>query len=308
MLSRLFAAALSGTVLALPCAVFAEDGRNPPRLIATGLNVTAVTIETGRLVITGNTPPNTLVTLERRFQTRADANGRFRFALLYTVEDCIVELSTTRGTGRAEVTGCGLKGDTGPAGPRGPTGLTGARGPVGPEGPEGPAGAKGSAGPAGPTGPKGATGAAGPTGATGPQGLTGATGATGPAGATGATGATGPAGSTGPTGPAGSGGALFAVVTATGAWSRGYPSGVGYESTQLATGQYEVLFGTTDITECAFLATVGSEIHSGGYTPGFIIVVGRAGEPSGVYLETYNTSGVAADRGFHLAVTCEPED
>ena len=193
MFSRLFAVALGAALLAVPQPAAADDGVPAPgRAIAPGLRVLSVAIESGRLVITGTTATaNTLVTLERRFQTRSNARGRFAFSLIYTVDDCIVDLSTSRGAGRAEVTGCGLKGATGQRGLTGLTGPTGPRGPIGLTGPTGP------------------RGAAGPSGATGPAG---------PAGAKGATGATGVAGSTGPQGPAGPQGP---GVRARGAWSAG---------------------------------------------------------------------------------------
>ena len=123
MFSRLFAVALGAAALAVPQAASAQGVPAPGQTIAPGLSVTSVSIESGRLIITGTTATaNTLVTLERRFQARSNARGRFGFSLLYTVDDCIVDLSTSRGAGRAVVTGCGLKGATGQ---RGPTGLTG---------------------------------------------------------------------------------------------------------------------------------------------------------------------------------------
>ena len=162
MFSRLFAVALGAAALAVPQAASAQGVPDPGQTIAPGLSVTSVSIESGRLIITGTTATaNTLVTLERRFQARSNARGRFGFSLLYTVDDCIVDLSTSRGAGRAVVTGCGLKGATGQ---RGPTGFTGPRGPAG------------QAGATGPAGPKGATGATGATGPAGPQGPAGSRG------------------------------------------------------------------------------------------------------------------------------------
>ena len=165
MFSRLFAVALGAAALAVPQAASAQGVPAPGQTIAPGLSVTSVSIESGRLIITGTTATaNTLVTLERRFQARSNARGRFGFSLIYTVDDCIVDLSTSRGAGRAVVTGCGLKGATGQ---RGPIGLTG---PAGPRGPAGLAGATGPAGPKGATGATGATGPAGPQGPAGPRG------------------------------------------------------------------------------------------------------------------------------------------
>jgi hypothetical protein len=102
---------------------------------------------------------------------------------------------------------------------------------------------------------------------------------------------------------------MFAVVEAGGTRSRGYPDGAGYTSAKMGTGQYEVIFGTTNIRACAYLGVIGTHLHFGEaptYPPGFILVVGRSTTTAGVWVETYNSSGALADRGFHLAVTCPP--
>jgi hypothetical protein len=102
---------------------------------------------------------------------------------------------------------------------------------------------------------------------------------------------------------------MFAVVDGSGAWSRGYPSGAGYTAARADSapaGTYAVLFGSTNITGCAFLITIGSSGYLGTYTPGFATVVGRAGNPAGVFVQTFDTSGNLSDRSFHLAINCPP--
>jgi hypothetical protein len=288
MLSRLSIPLSSVVAAALSVPAALADQGVPPagQLIARDLTVNNIVISQGRLAINGLTRPNLVVKLDRKFQTRADAIGRFAFKLIYTSDDCVVELATTLGRGNAQVTGCGLKGDVGPVGPQGAPGAKGDTGATG---------ATGQTGPQGPTGVEGARGPTGPQGPTGQQGATGATGATGPQG------------------PAGTGGALFAVIDPDGTWSRGYPSGTGYVSNKLGSadgepdlGTYDVLFGTTDITGCGYVASVGSSAATGSSAPGYATVVRRASEPSGVYIQTYDKTGALADLGFHLLVQCAP--
>lgn len=92
--------------------------------------------------------------------------------------------------------------------------------------------------------------------------------------------------------------AFFAVVNANGVLSRGF--GV-VSSTRLAVGQYQVVF-SHDVTGSAYVGTVGLAGTSGVSPSGEIAVVGRAGIPAGVFVQTFASNGVAADRGFHLAV------
>ena len=162
----------------------------------------------------------------------------------------------------------------------------------------------------GPQGPQGIQGGQGPQGVQGPQGAQGEQGDQGPQGVKGET---GPIGPTGPQGPPGTGG-MFAVVDEDGGWQRGYPEGEGYFSNKLGEedlepedGTYEVFFGGTDVTDCAYVASVGSYGTEWAEPPGFATVVRRFEEPSGVYVQTYNANGYLADRGFHLMVQCPPE-
>src|SRR5215208_4709458 len=166
MRSNLIAALVGAAFVAWSPVAFADGGVPPAgREIAPGLVVNNIGIVQGRLVINGlTTPPNALVTLEQRFQKRSDAFGCFSFSLLYVSEDCILQLSTSRGTGQAEVAGCGLQGKTGPVGPQGPAGAKGDKGDPGEDGANGADGADGK---------DGATGARGPVGPPGPPGPAG---------------------------------------------------------------------------------------------------------------------------------------
>jgi hypothetical protein len=148
----------------------------------------------------------------------------------------------------------------------------------------------GNTGPAGPAGPQGAAGA------TGPQGATGATGATGPQGATGAT---GPQGPQGPQGPAGSNGASWAVGDGGGNLSR---SSGGISVAHPSTGVYDIDFGSTNISGCAWIASIGDP-SSGSGTPGYTRTrLGGANDT--VVLQTYQSGATLANLPWHLAVLC----
>lgn len=92
--------------------------------------------------------------------------------------------------------------------------------------------------------------------------------------------------------------AFFAVVNANGTLARGF--GV-VSSTRLAVGQYQVVFSHV-LTGSAFVGTIGLSGSVGSSPSGEIAVVGRNGVPNGVFVQTFTSAGVAADRGFHLAV------
>lgn len=300
MISRFLAASLCALTIGLPSAALAQ-GR--PITIAPNLRVSFVGYTSGRLVIIGNTRPNVLVTLEQTFHLRANAAGDFTYTLLYVVPDCIVDISTQYGLGRAIVAGCGPKGATGAVGPRG---LAGDPGAPGAQGPIGPAGVS-------PQGNweeeteyhendlvyhDGSTWRA--TGDT--EDEPGGEGEDWELFASG--------GQDGQDGADGVGGAaMFAVVEGNGTWSRGYPSGDVYTSQRFSTGTYEVIFGTTNINSCGFIASLGTHNDFGqspDYPPGTVLVIGRAGNDAGVWVETYDSAGNLADHDFHLSVVCSP--
>ncbi|MDW5329763.1 hypothetical protein [Plantactinospora sp. KLBMP9567] len=91
----------------------------------------------------------------------------------------------------------------------------------------------------------------------------------------------------------------FAVVNANGTLARGFGA---VSSSRLTTGQYQVIF-IQNVAASAFTATIGLTGSVGTSPPGEIAVVGRAGVPAGVFVQTWNSSGVPADRAFHLHVS-----
>lgn len=92
--------------------------------------------------------------------------------------------------------------------------------------------------------------------------------------------------------------AFFAVVNANGTLARGFQA---VSSTKLAVGQYQVLF-SHDITGSAYVGTLGLTVAVGSSPSGEIAVVGRFGAPNGVFVQTFDSTGKAADRSFHLSV------
>lgn len=75
----------------------------------------------------------------------------------------------------------------------------------------------------------------------------------------------------------------------------------------VATGQYEVTFGTTNVSGCAYEATLGDPAAA---TPvqGEISVSGDTDtdSTSDVFVQTSDSTGALADASFHLLVTCNP--
>jgi hypothetical protein len=94
----------------------------------------------------------------------------------------------------------------------------------------------------------------------------------------------------------------FAVVNADGSIARGFPS-TPLTGIHISTGTYEVDF-KTGITSCAYTGAIGLSGTSGASAPGMITVVGRAGNPKGIFVQTYNASGALTDLGFHVEVAC----
>ena len=81
-------------------------------------------------------------------------------------------------------------------------------------------------------------------------------------------------------------------------------SGVNVTAVKMGTGTYEVTFGRKDVTGCAYTATIG-DVGTASAAPGFITVSGGVTKTlSDVQVQTFDTSGVAADSAFHLNVSC----
>jgi hypothetical protein len=93
---------------------------------------------------------------------------------------------------------------------------------------------------------------------------------------------------------------FIAVVDADGTLARGRGA-TGTVHTD--TGIYEVDF-KKDVSACGYTATIGMSGEAGGSPPGTVTVVGRSGTPNGVYIQTFNQKGHAADLGFHLILAC----
>jgi hypothetical protein len=137
----------------------------------------------------------------------------------------------------------------------------------------------------------------------GARGAKGATGTIGPAGAAGAAGKEGPQGKEGKTGKEGTEGKsatkLWAAVNEAGALVK---SSGAASAEKLATGVYAVKFDQ-DITECALLGTTGATGFTG-TSPGEISVQGKALTTESLFIQTFTTTGTAANREFYVAVLC----
>src|SRR5262245_52251895 len=89
---------LSTAALSAPELVALEAPPPPELLPMTGITVTKVSIEAGRLIVEGKTAkPKTAVTVERRWSVTSSNKNVFRFSLLYVPADCIIEFSTAAG-------------------------------------------------------------------------------------------------------------------------------------------------------------------------------------------------------------------
>jgi hypothetical protein len=94
---------------------------------------------------------------------------------------------------------------------------------------------------------------------------------------------------------------LYAVVASDGTLQRGVGVTAANRVGVAGSGTYEVIFNR-DVRACVFTATLG-----GGTIATFLGEVnatGRAGDVNGVFVDTNNSDGTAADKGFHLLVNC----
>ncbi|TDC60577.1 hypothetical protein E1258_14310 [Micromonospora sp. KC207] len=91
---------------------------------------------------------------------------------------------------------------------------------------------------------------------------------------------------------------FFAVVNSNGSLVRGFGTA---SSSRLGVGIYEVVF-SHDLTRSAYIGTIGLPGSVGASPSGEIAVVGRAGVPNGVFVQTFDSTGAPADRAFHLAI------
>jgi hypothetical protein len=96
----------------------------------------------------------------------------------------------------------------------------------------------------------------------------------------------------------------WAVVTSSGNVVR-HSGSSAVIGAKLGTGTYDVLF-KTDVSSCAYTATIGDVGKAAAATPGFITVTGGtvSGTPNDVQVQTFDKTGAPADSAFHLYVSC----
>lgn len=68
-------------------------------------------------------------------------------------------------------------------------------------------------------------------------------------------------------------------------------------------GAYDVEFDD-NVRGCLYVATIGNSTDLGTEPSGEITTNGRFNSVNGVFIQTGDSSGAVADRGFHLLVTC----
>jgi hypothetical protein len=168
---------------------------------AADISVSMAMIANGNLKVFGQlSPPHAAgISLDEKYSTRSDQEGRFSFQIPYHPETCVVTLKSDAASRQAVVGYCSqahfvrvvavtekpapmMPAANTPKGEVGPRGPQGVAGPQGPEGPQGERGSKGDQGPAGPAGPPGPAGPAGPKGEKGDKGDRGPPGPAGPEG------------------------------------------------------------------------------------------------------------------------------
>jgi hypothetical protein len=91
-----------------------------------------------------------------------------------------------------------------------------------------------------------------------------------------------------------------AVVDADGTLARGLNA---VSATHLDTGQYEVLFNK-DVTLCGYTATVGLSGSAGASPFGTVNVAKRGGTKKAIFVQTFDTTNILSDLGFHVIVAC----
>jgi hypothetical protein len=94
----------------------------------------------------------------------------------------------------------------------------------------------------------------------------------------------------------------WAVVGTTGTVARSGCSGTSAPGDD--DGSDYVVF-PKNVSHCSYQATIGSSGSVGGAAPGYVSVIRGDGNVHGVvFVDTFNSSGVATPEGFHLSVTC----
>ncbi|MCX4473983.1 hypothetical protein OOK41_27375 [Micromonospora sp. NBC_01655] len=90
----------------------------------------------------------------------------------------------------------------------------------------------------------------------------------------------------------------FAVVSAAGALVRGRDS---VSATRYGPGQYQVVFNHS-LVRGGYVANIGDAADCCIPPTGQVSVAPRLGTPNGVFVQTFDSTGAAADRPFHLSV------
>lgn len=93
----------------------------------------------------------------------------------------------------------------------------------------------------------------------------------------------------------------FAVVTSKGVLKRG--SGAVFASQPEGKGTYAVSF-VSDVTNCAYVVTPGEVGNTGSLPALAATVVGRSGDPAGIFIDIFDNNGAAANAPFHVDVGC----
>jgi hypothetical protein len=92
---------------------------------------------------------------------------------------------------------------------------------------------------------------------------------------------------------------LYAVVNADGTLNRG---SAGATAAKQSTGTYRVNFNR-NISGCAFSGGL-HDASQGFGTQGYLAMAANGDNINGVFVETFGTNSVKADRTFHVTVTC----
>ena len=93
---------------------------------------------------------------------------------------------------------------------------------------------------------------------------------------------------------------LFAVVHGNGTLIRGAGA---VSSTRFGTGQYQAVF-TRNVRNCAYVGSISEPTNTLIPPAGQIAVTGRSGNDAGIFVQTRDGAGAAADRTFMVKVSC----
>jgi hypothetical protein len=97
---------------------------------------------------------------------------------------------------------------------------------------------------------------------------------------------------------------LWAVINANGTIARSDGANAATTAKLVGfTGAYKVGF-FRNVRGCVYVATLGGAANVGVPPNGLVVVEGRFDNVNGVFVQTYDRLGAAADRGFHLFVNC----